>query len=269
MEVLSTAMDPLQIARTSREQGWRVALMDMDAIEAAGSDVAHSIACNVLQAKCDEGGWVNEHTNESIHNGAAEEGHEITELTGADRESAERLFQARDCAYRPTLEGDAGFTIIPKGQNSLWTDEYCDPSKDGTVYQELLNVETLFRGLLSQMKCKDQPYDEMPKSIDDILSGKFSLSHPPVAASQGGTSGGGGGGKGVLFLLLLVGGVAMYVRKDMISPGGGRLVPTMNRWVRAARDRAEQLAHQHYGRSGGASPEAELEPMPVSGGDVI
>lgn len=281
MELLSTAMNPLQIAMKSREQGWKVALMDLAAIEAAGNDVVHSIACNVMGARCDEEGWINYHSNESFHNNPAEEGHDITELTGDDRELAEKLFQARDCAYRPALENDPGFTIIPNGKNSIWTDEYCDADKDGTIYQGLLDVELLFRGLLSQLNCQDEPHDKMPESINDILDGKYVSSQYP-SGNSGDSSGGGkksGGGKNFLLFLLLLGGVAFFVRADMSSPNGGRVVPTMNRWVVPTMNRWIDAAKQHaqaaqqYGNV--ASAEAELEPMgvqtrgPFRDGDVI
>jgi hypothetical protein len=332
MELLDTAMNPLQIAKVSRQQGWKVALMDMMAIEGAGMDVSHAIACKVMGAKCDEAGWVNNHPNEAIHNNPAEDGHDITELTGSDRWLAERLFQARDCAYRPALENDSSFTVIPQGGNSIWTDAYCDPAKDGTIYQELFNVETVFRGLLSQMKCADKPYDDMPNSINDILDGKYTLTRPPPAEdvpvsspvgiedngdggisgettsgesvsgesvsgesgggegvsgeSSGGvgsvaaesstssegssaSSGGGGGGNKFLWFLLLLVGVAFYVREDMNSPNGGRVVPTVNRWIRAMRQTTAQHHHpyqQPAARGAGVfrSPEAEMEPIGMS-----
>ncbi|KAL3913552.1 MAG: hypothetical protein SGILL_006440 [Bacillariaceae sp.] len=177
MELLSTAAKPLQVATESQKLGWNVALMDMKGISEAGLDVTHTIACNVMGAKCSEEGWVNNHNEEPMHNNEAEDGHDMIELSPQDRAWAEELLQARDCAYGSIMKelnknSTAGnFKIY--SDSSLW--QHCEPELSETTYQNLFDPNLIFRGLLSQVKCKNVIYADMPKSIDDVLLGKFTL----------------------------------------------------------------------------------------------
>ncbi|KAG7348298.1 hypothetical protein IV203_017003 [Nitzschia inconspicua] len=188
IELLSTAANPLQIALESQKQGWNVALMDMQGIEENNLDVAHTIACNVMDAKCQQSdGWVNNHADESIHNNEAEDGHSVFELTDEQRLKAEELLLARDCGYGAMMKeletsGIADFVV--HYESSLWKN--CDPNLSSSVYANLLNPELVFRGLLSQLKCGNVIYDDMPKSIDDILSGKFTLGKHSTSVSSSG-----------------------------------------------------------------------------------
>jgi hypothetical protein len=177
IELLATAANPLQIALESQKQGWSVALMDMQGIQENGRDVSHIIACNVMNAKCQNSeGWVNNHVAEAIHNNEAEDGHDIVELTDEQRAKAEELLLARDCAYEAMMKefqanGTADFKI--HHDSSLWKN--CDPNLSATKYADLLNPDLIFRGLLSQLKCDVVSYDHMPTSIEDVLSGAFTL----------------------------------------------------------------------------------------------
>jgi hypothetical protein len=177
IELLATAANPLQVALESQKQGWNIALMDMQGIEENGRDVSHTIACSVMGAKCQESeGWVNNHVDETIHNNEAEDGHDIIELTDEERFKAEELLLARDCAYGAMMKefqanGTADFKI--HHERSLWMN--CDPNLSATRYAELLNPDLIFRGLLSQLKCDNVTYDDMPTSIEEVLSGKFTL----------------------------------------------------------------------------------------------
>lgn len=189
IELLATATNPLQIASESQKQGWNVALMDMQGIEENGRDVAHTIACSVMNAKCqDSDGWVNNHVEETIHNNEAEYGHFMVELTDEQRFEAEELLLARDCAYGVMMKefqanGTASFKI--HHDSSLW--KHCDPNLSVSRYADLLDPELIFRGLLSQLKCSDVVYDDMPNSIEDVLSGKFTLGTHSTSVSSNGT----------------------------------------------------------------------------------
>jgi hypothetical protein len=189
IELLSTAANPLQVALESQKQGWDVALMDMQGIEENNRDVAHTIACSVMDAKCQESdGWVNHHVDESIHTNEAEDGHDMVELTDKQRYEAEELLLARDCAYGAIMKefqanGTAHFKI--HHDSSLW--KHCDPKLSISRYVDLLNPELVFRGLLSQLKCSNVVYDDMPRSIEDILSGKFTLGGHSTSVSANGT----------------------------------------------------------------------------------
>lgn len=189
IELLATAANPLQIALEAQKQGWNVELMDMKGIEENNRDVAHTIACSVMDAKCQESdGWVNHHVDETIHNNDAEDGHDMVELTAEQRFEAEELLLARDCAYGSMMKefkanGTADFKI--HHDSSLW--KQCDPNLSASRYADLLNPELVFRGLLSQLKCNSVVYDDMPRSIEDILSGKFTLGHHSTRVSSDGS----------------------------------------------------------------------------------
>jgi hypothetical protein len=177
IKLLATSTNPLQVALESQKQGWNVALMDMQGIQEDGLDISHTIACDVMNSKCQNTkGWVNNHVNKVIHNNEGEDGHDIVELTDEQRFEAEELLLARDCAYGAIMKEfqankTADFTIYHN--SSLWKD--CDPDLSTTRYRDLLNPDLIFRGLLSQLQCDNVTYDDMPMSIDDVLSGKFTL----------------------------------------------------------------------------------------------
>jgi hypothetical protein len=190
MELLSTAVNPLQVALESQKLGWNVALMDMKGIDDAGLDVTHTIACNIMDAKCSQSdGWVNHHIEEAIHNNEAEDGHDLIELTDKQRQEAEELLLARDCAYGTLMkklsdDPEAGSFKVYSGA-SLW--QHCDPDFSEGPYQNLLNPELVFRGLLSQLKCNEVIYSDMPRSIQDILYGKFKLDEKSTSVLADGT----------------------------------------------------------------------------------
>jgi hypothetical protein len=198
-------MNPLQIAQAVVDEGWKVDVVDMDGVEKAGMDVSHSIACDVLMGKCTDDGWAKHHENETIYNNGAEEGHIITELTTEEKMAAERLFAARDCAYRKTLTSANNFRII---RNSSLFANCKQTGSSEAVYQQMLDVELIFRGLLSQVKCEGNKvkFDNMPRSVDEVLSGKYN--------KETGYTGGGGGKKFLWFLTLVgVAGAAYMAHK--------------------------------------------------------
>lgn len=256
MELLATAMNPLQVAQASLDQGWNVALIDMEGVEAADMDVAHSIACDVMLGKCTDEGWVKRHEGESLHNKEAEQGHEITELTDQEKDAAERLFEARDCAYQTNLTAAPSFQVVR--HKSLW--KGCeDTAVAENAYEQFLDVELIFRGLLSQVECPGRPvqYDHMPASVEEVLSGNFELHPVPASGKSGGK-----GGRRFLFLLLVFGFVGAVFMAHKHPNEANQLLDRVKVTVRNVSEKAlgRQQKRQHSRIPG----EAEMEPMPVS-----
>jgi len=272
MELLSTAMNPLQVAQASIDQGWKVDVIDMDGVEKDGMDVSHSVSCDVLLGKCTDDGWTKHHENEAIYNNGSEEGHVISELTKKDKDAAEKLFEARDCAYRKSLSDAPGFRVVRK--SSLWKGCHAsDGSED--VYQQMLDVELIFRGLLSQMQCEGNPVklQNMPQSIEEVLSGNYDKGKGFSESKKG-------GGRKFLFLLTLVGvaGAAFMAHKHPTEAGllWNRVKVTarevkVNDVVNSVVVTAQNAGHivraslqkQRHTMIPTSSGEAEMESMPV------
>jgi hypothetical protein len=260
MELLSTAMNPLQIAQVSLEQGWNVDVIDMDGVEAAGMDVSHSIACDVLLGKCTDDGWAKNHVNDTIYNRESDEELVITELTEQEKNAAELLFQARDCAYRKNLTAHHNFHVVRR--TSLWKECHGSGAAE-KVYEQMLDVELIFRGLLSQMECPGNPvqYKNMPESIDEVLSGNYNPHH-----AKSGSSGGKGGRK-FLFLLTVVGvaGAVFMAHKhpNEATELMSRVKVTVRNVGTSTLDAVQNLQPKKKHRHSQISGEAEMEAMPV------
>jgi hypothetical protein len=165
----------------------------------------------------------------------------------------EKLFEA----------GSGDFTVY--GEYSIW--QHCSPQHDSTSYQNLYDVELVFRGLLSQVNCRDVIYDDMPKSIDDILTGKFKLHEGSTKVSVDGTITNKKKKHRYLFWLLLLGGIYAGYR---IHKNGNRVPQS---WIQMAYLAKELVAglvtnllakirfgvHQYH--SPGRTSEAEMETM--------
>jgi hypothetical protein len=243
IEMLATAANPLQIALESQKQGWNVAIMDMQGIQENGRDVSHTIACSVMNAKCQNSdGWVNNHVDEAIYNNRAEVGHDIVELTDEQRFEAEELLLARDCAYGAVMKefqanGTADFKV--HHDRSLWKN--CDPHLSATRSAHLLNPDLIFRGLLSQLKCDNVTYDEMPGSIQDVLAGKFTLESHSSSVSLNETATTQRTNHHMFFWLFAI--VGVYVGMSIYKNNGR--VP--NAWIAAARNTQHSLRESIQG----------------------
>ena len=278
MELLSTAVNPLQIAEESMKQSWRVSIMDMEGLYQAEKDISHTIACNVMDAKCsEEEGWVNNHKDEVIKMNKAEEGHDIVELNDKQRQDAEELLQARDCAYRANMDklveaGKSEYTV--HGEYSIW--QHCSPKHDFTSYQNLYDVELVFRGLLSQLNCRNVIYDDMPKSIDDILNGHFTLHSGSTRVSADGKVSNKKNKHHYFFwLLVLVGIYAGYrIKKnnnrvpqvwiDMAFIAKGLAVDMFHKGVSFAKEKIDQYQQQDH--TAVSTSESEMESMDFGSG---
>lgn len=116
---LETAMNPFRLSKIYREFGWNVAIVDEKGVRNSGFDPAHAIACEILDASCEEG-WVAGMKEETSR---APRSHYMDELNEYEKDELEQLFLSRDCLYKQELEVDMGtnqFRIV--NQEHTWSD---------------------------------------------------------------------------------------------------------------------------------------------------
>jgi len=188
---LGTSMNPMYLAETYLAAGegkWNVQMIDMAGVEAAGTDISHTIACSILGAKCDDDGtWVKGHIEEVITNNVLER--DFKSLKKHEVKLAERVFEYRDCGYQEDLENNERFEIIL--QDTIWSN--CHHNEDNEwVYQSFRPIDhgthLVFDALLSQLDCSE--YGGHPAvggmshseeleaaNIEDFLDGSFQKSH--------------------------------------------------------------------------------------------
>ena len=138
-EYLDSVANPLGLARALLEDGWNVDLMDMQGISAHELDVAHVIACEVLQIACDND-WVRGMEKPILQNQKSGN----PELSEAQQDDIERILSQRDCGYRDFLLNHPQFQVYH--QESMWDD--CDHSQNIFV-----NTTILLDLLQNQMGC--------------------------------------------------------------------------------------------------------------------
>ena len=123
---LGTTMNPMYLATQFLHEGYNVKMIDMSGIdgddpERKGQDISHTIACEILNGRCTELGWVKGHEEESIQNAVL---HGKTQIEQQLIDDGEKLFQYRDCAYKYELERHAKFSIVDR--TDIW--KQCGPS---------------------------------------------------------------------------------------------------------------------------------------------
>jgi hypothetical protein len=140
--MLGCQMNPLGISKIFLDQGWKVHLIDMEGVENAERDVAHTIGCRILMGQCTDG-----FLGGDEHGGCRHDINHIERpfdaLDDVESSKIEELFRNRDCGYKPLLEKniDNGNLII-EYQDSLWED--CDPDRK-EYYEGLLDAtDTLY-----------------------------------------------------------------------------------------------------------------------------
>jgi len=217
-EIMETTMNPMGIAKSVVDQGWKVTLVDMTGVEKAGRDAPTVIACDVVGAVCDEGPngkYLRNHPDHPFHENST-----LLESTEAlqnqdNVEAAERALLGRDCAYEPLLKGKV--EVVHNA--SVWST--CHSFNDGAA-DGLRNAAVLFRALRSQVECEGLPAHKY--SIDQYINGEVSTTMK---------KGGGGGGashffEGVMFpaMLLAAVGTLLYKmhtsRQTLSNPYNGR-----------------------------------------------
>jgi len=188
LDEIGTSMSPMYLAETYLEEGWNVRMIDMGGVEESGSDISHTIACEVLPGVCDDDNkWVKGHIEEVITNKAMER--DFKSLPKKEIDLAEKLFGYRDCAYQEDLESNNRFSVIQ--QNTVWDTCQHDDEHDG-VYQSFRDPVTgtrlVFDALLSQIDCQkygghpafgDRTHSQELEAakIEDFLNGNYQSSH--------------------------------------------------------------------------------------------
>jgi len=165
IEALATLMDPLYMAQTYVKEGFQVRLIDMQGVDAAGKDIVNVIVCDILGGKCLlNDGIVYGHRGDETHFNVEEK--DFQELTEEQRDEAEKLFRARDCAFREYLSEHPKFEV--GYQDQLWSD--CDEHdlarEDVFVYLDG-NPDAIYSGLINQFNCS-----EGGLNITQILGGE-------------------------------------------------------------------------------------------------
>jgi len=144
-EWLDVVMNPFKIAKTYHDEGWNVAVVDQEGTINAGMDVAHTIACNLMEGVNCKNGWV--HGSEDF---VAQDPTVIgiDSLGDDDRRNLEQLFRQRDCYYKYELKNEPGFEIL--NQHSAWSS--CS-GQHKEFYQQFTDTDFMLNLLKSQMQC--------------------------------------------------------------------------------------------------------------------
>lgn len=224
LQELGTSMNPMLVAESYLREGWQVKMIDMGGVESKGTDIAHTIACDIMGGHCDDDGWVKGHHEEVFSNKFLQ--YDFDHLSREEIDLSEKLFRYRDCAFQEDLQTHPWFTVIK--EEGIWTD--CQHDKDHEwIYQSFRDPTTgtklFYDALLSQVDCK--PFGG-PKSainesnsekletakIDEFLDGTYQKNFMNVIMEDvGGVS-----VPLVLVLILVAGGAGFYLHKVRENP---------------------------------------------------
>ncbi|KAL3913662.1 MAG: hypothetical protein SGILL_006400, partial [Bacillariaceae sp.] len=147
-EFLDTVMNPLKVAASYRTEGYKVTVIDEAGVLEDGKDVAHSLACNVMDGVRCTNDWVNGLEDDKIETFNS---NSLTGLTETQWAVLEEYFQARDCYYMYTLAPDERFNVLH--QRELW--KSCQQPGDyaEVQYQDLVDTNFFLDLLRSQVNC--------------------------------------------------------------------------------------------------------------------
>jgi hypothetical protein len=157
-EFLDTHMDPLKVASEYRKHGWNVAIIDEEGAMSHGKDVAHVLACNVMQSvKCKDE-WVVGLENQVI------EPFPVTDLGYlglSEKLLLEQYFRARDCSFKESFLQDDKITVLH--QKSLW--DTCLSESDQEKFKQLQDIDFLLDLLRSQQGCSNGSSADFSSSL--------------------------------------------------------------------------------------------------------
>ncbi|VEU34004.1 unnamed protein product [Pseudo-nitzschia multistriata] len=150
-EWLDTVMNPFKIAKTYRDQGWDVVVIDQEGTINDGLEVAHVIACEVMKSvKCD-GGWVTG-LKSAVSNQLIT--YPMDSLAEEDRWDLEQIFRERDCFFKYQLKHESNFSIIH--QHTAWSS--CS-NQHQSFYRKFANTDFVLDLLRSQKQCGENIVD--------------------------------------------------------------------------------------------------------------
>jgi hypothetical protein len=157
-EYVDTVMNPMKVANAYADQGWSVAVIDYEGTNHVDRDVAHVIACEIMEGVDCEDGWVRDLKEERIPDPSS---YVIEELQYTDRNELEQAFRSRDCSYRTNLENNPRFQVYHK--RILW--KSCPEEKE-SIFEQLKSTDLFVTLLQSQLSC-----GQSLMSISEFLSG--------------------------------------------------------------------------------------------------
>ena len=232
LQELGTSMNPMYLAETylAANQDWQVKMIDMGGVEDYGTDISHTIGCNILGGVCkDEGRWVSGHIEERITNKVLAA--DFKSLPEEEVALSEKLFRYRDCAYENDLRKNDRFEVVMN--KTVWAD--CMHDKDHEwVYQSFrdfkLGTHLVFDALLSQVDCK--PFGGAPSfgdkskaetleaaEIEDFLTGTYQVHHNIFQSIEEDIEDGAFSAPLILVVLMFAGGAGFYAMKMRNDPG--------------------------------------------------
>jgi len=235
VEELGTSMNPMYLAETYLNvEGyeWNVKMIDMGGVESFGTDISHTIGCDILNGICDdEGKWVKGHIEEAIMNKQLQR--DFNSLPQEEVANAEKLFAYRDCAYEDDLRNNERFQVVQN--RTIWAE--CTHDDDiNRIYQSFRDTKIgphlVFDALLSQVDCK--PYGGAPEfgqkshaeeieeaKIEDFLSGTYQDKHNIFKIIEGqiiDIENGHFSTPLVMVLMMFAAGIGFYVKKVRDNP---------------------------------------------------
>jgi hypothetical protein len=189
MNALESSMNPLKLAKTVREAGWQVNIVDTARVAAKNLDVAHVLGCNVLGLDC-QGGWIDGLEDKTFDAGEVDGELDASSLDAKVQTELESLFRFRDCHYKDVIDDD-GIKILPHDNtiSDMLKDECHHHKRD--IYELLANSTFLYNVLRTQFDCHDGDID-----INVLLGVKDSSgTGGQGSAGTGGQDGPGTGGQ--------------------------------------------------------------------------
>lgn len=143
------SQQPLKLAQAYSELGFKVVVIDADGVVSQGKDVAHVIACSVMQVENCKDEWVTGLESETVN--VASTTRELDPLGSSGRADLESLFLMRDCYYWLSLSQNPNFSILhPRNLGNI-----CSSSHMG-VYEKLADTDFFLNAVRSQVDCETE-----------------------------------------------------------------------------------------------------------------
>lgn len=161
-EWMDTVMNPFKVANAFTEEGWKVAMIDQEGTLSAGKDVAHALACEIMNDVDCSRGWIRGLEHETIDPPPS---YDIDDLDKLQLTQLEALFQMRDCNYKYTLEPNARFSLVNK--EGIW--KSCR-QENRNEYEKLIDTDFLLGVMGSLVGCEDTPSPQSLQFATEMLS---------------------------------------------------------------------------------------------------
>jgi hypothetical protein len=165
-EFLDTVMNPLRVASAYRSEGYKVVIVDQAGVAENKKDVAHAIACSIMDGVNCNNDWVTGLEDETVETFVADALPDV--LSDNEWAVLENYFTARDCYHMYELDEDKWFTVLY--QKELW--KKCQQA--GSIvdyaqvqYTDLVDTNFFLELLQSQVRCSSGSASD----LSDMWSG--------------------------------------------------------------------------------------------------